>query len=184
MSSIIRVDTLQKPDGSTPTAADLGIDVSAGDLPAGTIVQTQYVTPCRQVSGWGATDNGIYLTVSTWTTPTHGTNPYQITYNATLPDSKVRVTVSGTTHGVGSAWVGLHQDRILSTSGNTYTWPQWRQGALPSDQNHTSFYLTKTFDSSILDGHTIQYQIMPHPNASSSFLIYEDLIMTVEEIAQ
>ena len=28
MSSIIRVDTLQKPDGSTPTAADLGIDVS------------------------------------------------------------------------------------------------------------------------------------------------------------
>ena len=36
MSSIIRVDTLQKPDGSTPTAADLGLDV------AGTIVQTSH----------------------------------------------------------------------------------------------------------------------------------------------
>jgi hypothetical protein len=33
MASILKVDTLQKPDGSTPTAADLGIDV------AGSVVQ-------------------------------------------------------------------------------------------------------------------------------------------------
>ena len=35
MASILKVDQLQKPDGSTPTAADLGIDV------AGSILQVQ-----------------------------------------------------------------------------------------------------------------------------------------------
>ena len=35
MASILKVDTLQKPDGSTPTAADLGLDV------AGSVVQVQ-----------------------------------------------------------------------------------------------------------------------------------------------
>ena len=38
MASILKVDTLQKPDGSTPTAADLGIDVS------GSVVQVKQFT--------------------------------------------------------------------------------------------------------------------------------------------
>ena len=40
MASILKVDTLQKPDGSTPTAADLGIDV------AGSVVAThKFISP-------------------------------------------------------------------------------------------------------------------------------------------
>ena len=179
MTSILKVDTIQTAAGGTPTAADLGLNVS------GSIVQTQHVTPCRRVSGFGENNTGVTLSTGTWTTPTYGSNPYQITYNALLSNSSVRVTVSGTTHGLGSNWVGLHQDRILSSSGDTYRWPQWRQTTLSStsSQNHTSFYLTRTFDSSVLDGHTIEYQIMPHANSSSGFYVYEDLALTVEEIA-
>lgn len=39
MASILKVDTLQKPDGSTPTAADLGVSVTHDDLPSGSVVQ-------------------------------------------------------------------------------------------------------------------------------------------------
>jgi hypothetical protein len=184
MASILKVDTLQKPDGSTPTAADLGIDVSAGDMPAGTIVQTQFVTPCRTVDGWGADDYGASYSLVAWTTPQAGSNAYQITYNPILADSKVRVTVAGTVHGNGSGWAGLHKSRILSTSGNTYQWPMWRMGEYSVSSNHTSFYVTKTFDSSILDGHTIEFQVYPHSHNTTNFIVAEDLIMTVEEIAQ
>ena len=41
MASTIKVDQIQLSDGSTPTAADLGIDVASGDMPEGVIVQVQ-----------------------------------------------------------------------------------------------------------------------------------------------
>lgn len=44
MTGILKVDTIQKNDGSTPTAADLGLNVT------GTVVQTQYVSSGTRVS--------------------------------------------------------------------------------------------------------------------------------------
>ena len=52
MASVLKVDTLQKPDGSTPTAADLGIDV------AGSVVQVKHHT-------W--TGEESVSVVNTWT---------------------------------------------------------------------------------------------------------------------
>jgi hypothetical protein len=44
MASILKVDTLQKPDGSTPTAADLGLDVSGSVRLIGTKRTSDYIT--------------------------------------------------------------------------------------------------------------------------------------------
>jgi len=48
MASILKVDTLQKPDGSTPTAADLGIDV------AGSVVQAKTLTTHEKITTSGS----------------------------------------------------------------------------------------------------------------------------------
>jgi hypothetical protein len=60
MASILKVDTLQKPDGSTPTAADLGIDV------AGSVVQVQHTTYSIAMSyadtNWNTSNLSITLT--------------------------------------------------------------------------------------------------------------------------
>jgi hypothetical protein len=42
MASVLKVDQLQLSDGSTPTAGDLGIDITATDMPTGTIVSCYY----------------------------------------------------------------------------------------------------------------------------------------------
>ena len=83
MSSIIRVDTLQKPDGSTPTAADLGIDV------AGSVVQ---VVSSSFGYAWTTstsyTDTGLSATI----TPKNANN--KIIVMATHPGAGIQ-TPSG-----------------------------------------------------------------------------------------
>ena len=60
MASIIKVDTLQKPDGTAPTAGDLGIDT------AGTVLQVKSDISSTQVTnstdGW--TDMGLSVTIT------------------------------------------------------------------------------------------------------------------------
>jgi len=63
MASILKVDQLQKPDGSTPTAADLGID------DAGRIIN--YETRLTPVTSFSAGTADVWYTVYTFTyTPT------------------------------------------------------------------------------------------------------------------
>ena len=64
MASILKVDTLQKPDGSTPTAADLGIDV------AGSIVQVHtYYFPDNRASVTFSSNTQTGTGISTSFTP-------------------------------------------------------------------------------------------------------------------
>lgn len=100
MASILKVDTLQKPDGSTPTAADLGIDV------AGSVVQTQQFT---------------YTGTTSWT----GTN-YVPILNGTVtpkhPDSKFLITImmraSHTPSNSLYFVVGINNNNDLWSQGN------------------------------------------------------------------
>lgn len=61
MASILKVDTLQKPDGSTPTAADLGLDV------AGSVVGYAYneITANINVTTTGYVDLGLVSSIIT-----------------------------------------------------------------------------------------------------------------------
>jgi len=44
MTSIIKVDTLQKANGATPTAADLGINITTTSMPTGGVLQVKHHT--------------------------------------------------------------------------------------------------------------------------------------------
>lgn len=52
MASILKVDQIQLPDGSAPTASDLGVDVS------GNVVQTQYAEGSTQAA---TSASGLFL---------------------------------------------------------------------------------------------------------------------------
>ena len=76
MASIIKVDTLQKPDGSTPTAADLGIDV------AGTVLQAHTFEDTSTVQ----TSSGTWLVVGDFVsiTRTQPNSKFVIQLNANI----------------------------------------------------------------------------------------------------
>ena len=44
MTSIIKVDQIQKANGATPTVGDLGINVTGGNLPVGSVLQVKHHT--------------------------------------------------------------------------------------------------------------------------------------------
>ena len=73
MASILKVDTLQKPDGSTPTAADLGIDV------AGSVVQVY--------------EHSFTETTMITTTALSDVTGSSFSFTPKYPDSKVIVTM-------------------------------------------------------------------------------------------
>ena len=82
MASILKVDQLQKPDGSTPTAADLGIDVTSGDMPAGSVIQLQSSSFGSRVSGSSGSWYDIGL--STTITPTSASSKVYIQLNTNV----------------------------------------------------------------------------------------------------
>jgi hypothetical protein len=99
MASILKVDTLQKPDGSTPTAADLGIDV------AGSVIQVQTVSK---------TDHQTF-NVSTWTDASSLT----INFTPKSANSNILVLVTlflGQNGGNGSFW-RVAKDGVATTVG-------------------------------------------------------------------
>jgi hypothetical protein len=60
MTSIIKVDTLQKANGATPTAADLGINTSGNVLQ---VVEGEYNTQ-TDISSQSYTDSGLSVTIT------------------------------------------------------------------------------------------------------------------------
>jgi hypothetical protein len=64
MASILKVDTLQKPDGSTPTAADLGIDVAGSVKLLATLRTSDYNIYSTAVSDTFTTHKSITVTPS------------------------------------------------------------------------------------------------------------------------
>ena len=73
MTSIIKVDTLQKANGATPTAADLGINV------AGNVLQTIY----SEYSTYGSSSSTSFFAM-----------PLSATITPKFSNSKILVTVS------------------------------------------------------------------------------------------
>ena len=185
MTSIIKVDQIQNAAGGVPTAADLGISLTPESLPTGNVLQRIRVHPLRRVDGLGEYGSQVWSTSSTfvWHTPTYGSNPYQITFNAISPSSTAIIRIGGSVYGSGGVWNGLHRDAIVSTSNNSYVFPVWRQGAVSTTENHHSFYLEREMDSSYLSGQTWMYQIYPHAGSSSAFYMTEDLFFEITEIA-
>lgn len=180
MASILKVSQLQKPDGSTPTAADLGIDV------AGSVVQHQYVKPL---------DSGNQSSNAMWTTATFNTwldyvsagNGNSITFNAKDINNVVKLELSGSVYGRGNSnWVGLHRNRIVTSDGttNVYTWPAWTTGVVSCTENHHTFKLEMYLPASEVDGLTFKPQIFVHSANVTDFRLYEDHLMTITEIAQ
>ena len=78
MASILKVDTLQKPDGSTPTAADLGIDV------AGSVVQV--VHSANGVPSGAAVNSTTFssIGVSASITPKYDNSHFFVTFNCAV----------------------------------------------------------------------------------------------------
>lgn len=137
MASVLKVDTLQKPDGSTPTAADLGLDV------AGSVVQVAYGTASTQVinSTNSPVDTGLSVTI----TPKFNNSMIIILFNhsdsrvsASGIDWDVRVMRNGTvisTHDKYFLWndSNLHGnvslqifDQPNTTSAVTYSTQMWK----------------------------------------------------------
>lgn len=184
MTSIIKVDQIQNAAGGVPTAADLGISVTPESLPTGNVLQRIRVHPLRVVTGTGEYGNAVWITTSflSWQTPSYGSNPYTITFNAMSPTSKAIIRVGGSIYGAGGTWNGLHRDAIVSST-NSYVWPAWRQGAVATTENHHTFCIEREMYSSYLDGQTWWYQIYPHSGSTGMFGMYEDLFFEITEIA-
>jgi hypothetical protein len=83
MASVLKVDTLQKPDGSTPTAADLGLDV------AGSVVQVVHGT--TNVAVGNSTNSPVNTGLSATITPKYNTSKILVLVN----HSDCRVTSVG-----------------------------------------------------------------------------------------
>ncbi len=178
MTSIIKVDQIQNAAGETPTAADLGLNVS------GSVLQRQFVEPLKYNETGHYGTSRYTPSLNMWSSPNVSGIDYEITFNAKNSSSKVLIEASGSTYGSGSsAWVGLHKDRIVATDGTNYNWPEWRQAVNSSISNHTSFYIRRYFESSTWDGKTFHFQVYPHSN-NNSFRMFEDLMLTVTEIKQ
>ena len=179
MTSIIKVDQIQTAAGGTPTAGDLGLNVT------GSVLQHQFVRPLRAIET-GEVSTSRYTSVSNaWVAPTQSGTPHQITFNAKSSTSKVMIEYSGSYYGAGtSGWAGLTRQRLMATDGTYYTWPAWRNSNYSTTQNHNSFHVRKLFDSSTWDGKTFHGELFWHLDSTTSRQAYEDLMLTVTEIAQ
>jgi hypothetical protein len=115
MASILKVSQLQKPDGSTPTAADLGIDV------AGTIVQ--------------AVTSEIRSNIST-SSNTAVASGLSVAFTPKYSNSKIIVKLEGGRYWCGTAGIQMNFD--LYRDGTTATGGMW--GAFYSSaQNHVQY---------------------------------------------
>jgi hypothetical protein len=106
MASILKVDTLQKPDGSTPTAADLGIDV------AGSVVQEKWVP---LTSPFDTTVAGLLPVQSTQFTPKYANSVIQVEWSGHVYKYN---TTSG---GNSAAQITYNGNVIWSTAYLTYS---------------------------------------------------------------
>ena len=179
MTSIIKVDQIQTAAGGVPTAGDLGLNVT------GSVLQRQFVEPLKATETGHFGSTRYVPSVGVWVTPNASGIDYQITFNAKDPSSKVLIEASGSTNANGDGgWVGLYQNRIIATDNTDYQWPEWRQAVNSSIANHTSFNIRRYFESSTWDGKTFHFQIKTHPDNDTNFSMFEDLMLTVTEIAQ
>ena len=115
MASIIKCDKLLLPNGSTPTAADLGIDVTSGDMPAGSILQVQATSVKSTASGSSTSATGVNLGLLVSITPKKSNSAFFINVDV----------------GVGSCTIGNTWAGILLRDGNII-------GGGYSDSGHSS----------------------------------------------
>lgn len=109
MSSILKVDTLQKPDGSTPTAADLGIDVDT----TGRILQVQqYIINTEQ--SMSASNNWVSTPLSVSITPQDANSLLIVRTNISVGDTGSSAYAGFRLTRDGS----IISDMINSTSGS------------------------------------------------------------------
>ena len=114
MTSIIKVDTLQKANGGTPTAADLGINVGGNILQVKEIRSGNQTT--RSSAGWEK-NTGFANTI----TPTSASSKFLIVYNIwgiiygstkhlcwdlNRTVNGVDTRLSGTSYGLGTIYTG------------------------------------------------------------------------------
>lgn len=130
MASTIKVDQIQLSDGSTPTAADLGLDI------AGSVVGVTQVHFTTEIA---TTTTGTWISAhSTSFTPSSSTNKVMVMYNAsaivkTTGSFGVRLTRNGTevvkrgrqSYTDGTNWSGIdvafaYLDAPSTTSPITY----------------------------------------------------------------
>jgi len=100
MASILKCNAIQLPDGSTPTAADLGIDV------AGTVIAVKSIAPVVNVSFANSTSSR--------------TEFYSVTFDVTQAGSKINFQASVPHYSpAGGTWgqamiVALYLDGVFS----------------------------------------------------------------------
>ena len=152
MASILKVDTLQKPDGSTPTAADLGIDV------AGSVVQVVTSSNTTPVSN---TSNDFIATGWNFSiTPKHSTSKVKVDvniYGAASKASYVSFQIFRSINGGAYTLVSP-----ISTEGSYNTGDSFLTTAyIPSDTHHehTQFVLSGTFMDNPQTTDTVTYAV-------------------------
>ena len=126
MTSIIKVDTLQKANGSTPTAADLGINIT------GTVINVGFADTN---SKYAATAAFSFLPINY--TPKYSNSKLLVTYNVGIGLSNVNGSVGirrdgsfvgtqvqtayvGPIHGLNSADDGIGASRAYDINMETY----------------------------------------------------------------
>jgi len=175
MTSILKVDTIQKPDGTAPSASELGIDV------AGSVVQTKTVTNNTLQS---TTSTGVYLKgVEATFTPKYQDS--KLIIMGRMPYRLYRGT-SGNTAAWMSAYLKVNGSAIAPASGNTYengiafgntTWGDFRD----------VIYLQAEYTHNTTSQITISMEGLQYTNAiifevNESSLYYSSLVIL--EIAQ
>ena len=82
MASIIKVDTIQKPDGTAPTAADLGVDVTSADMPEGSVIQvvSKVITTSESTTSSSWTNSSLFIDI----TPKFNNSKILVTGNVVL----------------------------------------------------------------------------------------------------
>ena len=162
MASILKVDTLQLPDGSTPTAADLGIDV------AGSVVQ--------QVE---------YYTTDQWNTTSSTYSPTNLSVSITpkYADSKMLIMVFASTHYDGANDHGRGQIR---KNGNTMAGQTdddllaYLSSTTAKGETHSSFIV----DPNVGTTNPVTYAYYAKSGSSQNFYFYRNQCIVVQEIAQ
>lgn len=167
MASILKVDTLQKPDGSTPTAADLGIDV------AGTIVQSKVYTHYMPYTIEN-TSGSAYISFGLTTTFT----PKQST-------STIVVMCSGITARAGSGNQGsrfnLYKDGVSVSGVNTVF-----LNSTDTSTRYGSISIAESFTAGSTNQFTLDLMFNSWDDGQSTQILqqYSSPTMTILEIAQ
>ena len=111
MTSIIKVDQIQTAAGTTPTVADLGVNVTTTSMPAGSLIQTVKASSAGSTEGVTAItySQGAFVDMDTFSITTSGSSQlicWMFHHQAirTVADSNFRfeLYIDGVSTGLGN----------------------------------------------------------------------------------